>query len=231
MQPRHLRCRGRIRTFMPRSSLGQEPLGCERAGSAAGAARLPGAFGFDARRIVDAQRAHLGPADEDDRCDDETAPGPEARVDSAGPSRLVGGDAAVAGDNVHDPDDRQQQVDEVAVVEAGCGLRLLVRFVHCSHELLQPKVTLRMMTSTSATPAIGTGRFQTGGFGSPRSSKSAFGVSEQTSPRSAWAGAGAAREVTMPERAMPAAKAVLGPRHAARGPARAGRRGPARTEA
>src|SRR5699024_12673391 len=89
MQPRHLRCRGRIRTFMPRSSLGQEPLGCERAGSAAGAAGLPGAFGFDARRIVDAQRAHLGPADEDDRCDDETDPGAEVRVDSPGQSRLV----------------------------------------------------------------------------------------------------------------------------------------------
>src|SRR5699024_2694580 len=218
-------------TFMPRSSLGQEPLGCEIAGSAAGAAGLPGAFGFDARRIVDAQRAHLGPADEDDRCDDETDPGPEVRIDSAGPSRLVGGEADEAGEHEDDPEDRQQHADEIADVEGACRLGLLVRFVHCSHYLLHPEVTLRIMTSNSATPAIGTGRFQTGGFGSPRSSKSAFGVSEQTSPRSAWAGAGAAREVTMPERAMPAAKAVLGPRHAARGPARAGRRGPARTEA
>src|SRR5699024_10698712 len=117
MQPRHLRCRGRIRTLMPRSSLGQEPLGCERAGSAAGAAGLPGAFGFDARRIVDAQRAHLGPADEDDRCDDETDPGPEVRIDSAGPSRLVGGEADEAGEHEDDPEDRQQHADEIADVE------------------------------------------------------------------------------------------------------------------
>src|SRR5699024_9358456 len=51
--------------------------GWDRAGSVAGAVGFLGAFGFDGLRIVDAQRAHLGPADEDDRCDDETDPGPE----------------------------------------------------------------------------------------------------------------------------------------------------------